>query len=146
MKKFLSKYGVVIGIVLLLGLFVGLSILVKEDPKKAMSSDIQSWLTDTASDNYVVTVIAQTTCSHCINFKPIMTKANNKYDFKLYWFEADELSTSDYNTIKDTYELDEYQGTPYTFITKNGEVLGYLSGEREYDALIEFLQENKVIE
>ena len=75
-----------------------------------------------------------------------MTKANNKYDFKLYWFEADELSTSDYNTIKDTYELDEYQGTPYTFITKNGEVLGYLSGEREYDALIEFLQENKVIE
>lgn len=145
MKKFLSKYGVVIGIVLLLGLFIGLSVLIKEDSVKEMSSDIQNWLTDTASDEYVVTVIAQTTCGHCINFKPVMTKAHNKNDFKLYWFEADELSTNDYNTLKGTYELDEYSGTPYTFITKNGEVLDHISGEREYDVLIDFLKENNVI-
>lgn len=146
MKKFLSKYGVVLGVVLLLGLFVGLSFLIKEDPTKEMSSDIQNWLTDTASDKYVVTVIAQTTCRHCINFKPVINKAHNKNDFTLYWFEADELTNNDYNTLKGTYELDGYSGTPYTFITKNGEVLAHLSGERDYDALIEFLQENNVIE
>lgn len=145
MKKFLSKYGVVVGIVLLLGLFVGLSFLIKEDPVKELNTDIQSWLTDTASDEYVVTVIAQTTCSHCINFKPVMTKAYNKYDFKLYWFEADELTNNDYNTLKNTYELDGYEGTPYTFITKNGEFVDNISGERSYDALIEFLENNNVI-
>lgn len=146
MKKFLSKYGVVIGIVVLLALFILLSVLVKETPSKEMSADIESWLTDTASDEYVVTVIAQTTCSHCINFKPVMTKANNKNDFKLYWFEANQLTSSDYSTLKDTYELDSYQGTPYTFVTKGGEVLDYISGETDYDSLIEFLQKNNVIE
>ena len=146
MKKFLSKYGVIVGVVVLLGLFVGLSFLIKEDTKVELNADIENWLTDTASDEYVVTVIAQTTCGHCINFKPVMTKANKENEFKLYWFEADQLTSDEYNTLKDTYELDEYQGTPYTFVTKNGEVINHLSGERDYDTLIEFLQDNNVIE
>ncbi len=146
MKKFLSKYGVVVGVVLALGLFIVLSVLIKEEPIKEMSSNMEEWLADTASDEYVVTVIAQTTCSHCINFKPVMQKANNEYEFKLYWLEADELTNNDYNTLTGTYDLDEYSGTPYTFITKNGEVLDHLSGERDYDTLIEFLEENNVIE
>lgn len=146
MKKFLSKYGVVVGVVLALGLFLVLSVLIKEEPIKEMSSNMEEWLADTASDEYVVTVIAQTTCSHCINFKPVMQKANNEYEFKLYWLEADELTNNDYNTLTGTYDLDEYSGTPYTFITKNGEVLDHLSGERDYDTLIEFLEENNVIE
>lgn len=146
MKKFLSKYGVVVGVVLALGLFIVLSVLIKEEPIKEMSSNMEEWLADTANDEYVVTVIAQTTCSHCINFKPVMQKANNEYEFKLYWLEADELTNNDYNTLTGTYDLDEYSGTPYTFITKNGEVLDHLSGERDYDTLIEFLEENNVIE
>lgn len=146
MKKFLSKYGVVVGVVLALGLFIVLSVLIKEEPIKEMSSNMEEWLADTASDEYVVTVIAQTTCSHCINFKPVMQKANNEYEFKLYWLEADELTNNDYNTLTGTYDLDEYSGTPYTFITKNGEVLDHLSGERDYDTLIEFLEDNNVIE
>ena len=146
MKKFLSKYGVVVGIVLALGLFIVLSVIIKEEPIKEMSSNMEEWLTDTASDEYVVTVIAQTTCSHCINFKPVMQKANNEYEFKLYWLEADELTNNDYNALTGTYDLEDYSGTPYTFITKNGEVLDHLSGERDYDTLIEFLENNNVIE
>ncbi len=146
MKKFLSKYGVVVGIVLALGLFIVLSVIIKEEPIKEMSSNMEEWLTDTASDEYVVTVIAQTTCSHCINFKPVMQKANNEYEFKLYWLEADELTNNDYNALTGTYDLEDYSGTPYTFITKNGEVLDHLSGERDYDTLVEFLENNNVIE
>ena len=146
MKKFLSKYGVVVGIVLALGLFIVLSVIIKEEPIKEMSSNMEEWLTDTASDEYVVTVIAQTTCSHCINFKPVMQKANNEYEFKLYWLEADELTNNDYNVLTGTYDLEDYSGTPYTFITKNGEVLDHLSGERDYDTLVEFLENNNVIE
>ena len=146
MKKFLSKYGVVVGIVLALGLFIVLSVIIKEEPIKEMSSNMEEWLTDTASDEYVVTVIARTTCSHCINFKPVMQKANNEYEFKLYWLEADELTNNDYNALTGTYDLEDYSGTPYTFITKNGEVLDHLSGERDYDTLVEFLENNNVIE
>ena len=146
MKKFLSKYGVVVGIVLALGLFIVLSVIIKEEPIKEMSSNMEEWLTDTASDEYVVTVIAQTTCSHCINFKPVMQKANNEYEFKLYWLEADESTNNYYNTLTGTYDLEDYSGTPYTFITKNGEVLDHLSGERDYDTLVEFLENNNVIE
>ena len=146
MKKFLSKYGVVVGVVLALIIFLVLSVLIKEEPIKEMISNMEEWLPDTASDEYVVTVIAQTTCGHCINFKPVMQKANNEYEFKLYWLEADELTNNDYNTLTGTYDLEDYSGPPYRFITKNGEVLDHLSGERDYDTLIEFLEENNVIE
>ncbi len=151
MKEFLLKYKIVIAVVVLLGLFVLLSVLMgdKELFSKEMGSDVQEWLTASKSDEYVVTVLGQTTCPHCINFKPVMASVNNEYDFKLYWFEIDVMSKNDkegYNALMNTYNLDGYQGTPYTFITKNGEFVDYTSGGKDKDTLIEFLKKNGVIE
>lgn len=114
-----------------------------------MGDSVTEWLEEIDKDQYVVATLGQTTCSHCIAFKPVMTKVQAEYGFKLYWFELDTMSKynkDDYTTLMDKFELEGYQGTPYTFITKNGEFIGYISGERDESALIEFLKENNVIE
>ena len=92
MKEFLSKYKVVLAIGILLVLFIALSLLVKDpEPKREMGDSVSEWFEDTKGDDYVVAVLGQTTCPHCISFKPVMKKVNQKYDFKLYWFEVDTL-------------------------------------------------------
>lgn len=147
MKEFISKYKIAIVIGVLLILFVLFSILVGDNAinKVEMKSNLEEWLTETAEDDYVVTVIAQTTCSHCIQFKPIMQKVVNENDFKIYWFEANTLLDENYEKLTTTYELPNYEGTPYTFITKNGEFVDYISGQRDEKGLTKFLKDNSVI-
>lgn len=148
MKNFILKYKVVIAVVVLIVLFVLLSMLIEDNSKNVeMKSSLQDWLVDTKKDEYVVTVLAQTTCSHCIAFKPVMQKVLNENDFNVYWFEVNTFQTEDYQTLIGAYDLTDYEGTPYTFITKNGELVAYYSrGAMQEDALLEFLKENKVIE
>ena len=148
MKNLFLKYKVAIIVVVLIVLFVLLSLLIEDNSKNIeMKSNLQEWLVDTKKDEYVVTVLAQTTCSHCIAFKPVMQKVLNENDFNVYWFEVNNFQQQDYQTLIGTYDLTEYEGTPYTFITKNGELVAYYSrGAMQEYTLIEFLRENKVIE
>lgn len=148
MKKFILKYKVAIVVVVLIVLFVILSMLIEDNSKNIpMKSNLQEWLVDTKKDEYVVTVLAQTTCAHCIAFKPVMQKVLNEKDFNVYWFEVNTFQQEDYQTLINTYELTGYEGTPYTFITKNGEVVAYYDrGAMQEDVLLNFLKENKVIE
>lgn len=148
MKDFILKYKVAIVVAVLIVLFVLLSMLIEDNSKNVeMKSSLQDWLVDTKEDEYVVTVLAQTTCSHCIAFKPVMQKVLNENDFNVYWFEVNTFQTEDYQTLINEYDLTDYEGTPYTFITKNGELVAYYSrGAMQEATLLEFLKENKVIE
>ena len=95
MKKFLKKNKTALIITGLVVLFIVLSVLLRNVEFGDNESKLEEWLTDTASSEKVVTVIAQTTCGHCKLFKPIMEEVNSEYNFKLYWEEADLLSTAD---------------------------------------------------
>lgn len=147
MKKFLEKNKVLILIVALIGLFVALSVLVKDNEVMSdYDALVEDWYSTTKEGGAVVTVLAQTTCSHCINFKPVMESVQKEYGFKLYWFELDKLSVKSRNTVQYTYDLYSDFGTPYIFVTNNGKfVTDYQKGEMPKDQLIEFLKENGVI-
>ena len=100
MKKFIEKNKVLILIVSLIALFVALSVLIKDkNDMEEADKLVTEWYTTTKEGGTVVTVLAQTTCSHCINFKPVMEKAQKEYGFKLYWFELDKLSVKSINTL-----------------------------------------------
>ena len=145
MKKFLSKYAVFIAIAVLLILFIVLGVIFKQE-KFTVNRSIDDWLRDTKKEEYVVTTIAQTTCSACKAFKPGMESIYSKDKFNLYWYEVDILDNSIYKTLTETYELEGYQNaTPYTFITYNGEFVDYRSGAFEEKELRKFLEENDVI-
>lgn len=146
MKDFFIKYKVIIISAILILLFLALSLMIDSNSGQAkMKDNLKDWQVDTKKDDYVVTVIGQTTCGHCISYKPVMQNVLNKYDFNVYWFEVDTFSDEDYNTLIETYELTNYKGTPYTFITKNDEFVDFISGGTDEESLVSFLKENNVI-
>lgn len=157
MKKNWDKYKGVIIVVVLLCLFVLLSLLTEKGSKQNtkdninienLTAEVKEWVDTTESEEYVVTVLAQTTCSHCINFKPVMEEVQVEKGFKLYWYEVDEIYTEgreeDYNAVTSYYNID-YTGTPHTYITYEGEVVAELSGERDKAEVENFLKKYKVI-
>lgn len=146
MKKFIKKNLPVIIIGALVILFVVLAVLLKDNNKETTTTEVENWLAATKEEESVVTVYAQTTCGHCKLYSPIMEEVYNEYDFNLYWFDVDSLNRSDYNLLTYTYNLTGYSGTPYTLITKAGEVVAYHSGRMEKETLVNFLAENGVIE
>ncbi|MEG1457434.1 MAG: thioredoxin family protein [Bacilli bacterium] len=147
-KKFVKKNISYIVIGALLVVFLGFIFIFGSGGKTVESStNVKEWLTNTKSDVYVVTVLAQTSCPHCIAYKPMIEEVKKSNDFKLYWFEMDTISNSkDYNIIEKSYELKEYNGNPYTFITKNGQVVAHLSGRtKDANGFREFLVKSNVI-
>ena len=144
-KKFIGKNKVLLLVSALIILFMVLSLLIKDDNK--VNSEVTDWYSTTKEGGIVVTVFGQTWCEHCKNFKPVMTKVQEEYGFKLYWFDLDETSAKDKVTLENTYSIYSDFGTPYTFITNNGEfVADYQNGGMDEEQLIEFLKENGVIE
>ncbi len=150
MKKFWGKYKILIIVVLAIGAFITLSILT-ESSKPAesteVSEDILSWKEGVDSSQYAITVIGLSYCSHCANYKPIISEIAEEYSLPLYWFEIDELSTADSSTLTGTYNFSEYDGaSPYTAITSKGEVIGQTVGEMDEETTLDFLRTNGVIE
>lgn len=152
MKKFWKENKGFFVVVLALLLIILLSLFIEGNQNKnetsnsgTYSSDILEWLEACKGEEPVVTVIAQTTCSHCINFKPVIQKVQGEYGFKLYWFEADEMSNEDYQTLTTTYDLQTYRGTPHTFIVKGDKLVAEQSGEAKEEALVSFLKQYEVI-
>ena len=129
MKKFLSKHIALIIVIIFIGLFVLSGVLSGKQVTKIDSEEISSWLSDTKSDNYIITVLAQTTCSHCHNYQPVIEEVANSNNLKLHFINLDTLTENDRNVVVNTYDLKDFEGTPHTVITKNGKLLKEISGE-----------------
>lgn len=125
---------IILGAVLLLVL---MSMLIEGNEKSkeidysSLSADVQQWVEDTSSEQYVVTVIALSYCGYCEQYKPVITQIANDNGLKLYWFEIDTMSDEDANVLQTTYELEQYSGSsPYSLVTYGGEfvsdVVGYM--------------------
>ncbi len=65
-----------------------------------------------------VVLISQTTCSHCISYKPKLESVANEYKVDVYYIDVDLLSESEEKNLK-TYI--SYSSTPSTVFIKNGE-------------------------
>ncbi len=151
MKEFLLKYKVYIAIGVLLVLFIVLSLLMGNDVSnnKEFKEDVSAWLEDTKKDEYTVTVLAQTFCGACKAYRPYMQEVYNENDINLYWFDVDKdssLTEEQITTVTSTYELENFGGTPYTFITKNGEVVAHYDSSADKATILNFLKTNNVIE
>lgn len=152
MKEIFNKHkvGIIVGVLLVLFLILSLLMDSNKGSIIDMKDKFSEWVNDTKKDEYYITVIAQESCPNCTNFKPILQKVIDDNEIEnVYWFEVDagEFITHEdyYETLIGTYELTGYKGTPYTFITKNGEMIDYISGYTTEDVVIEFLKKNNVI-
>lgn len=64
-----------------------------------------------------ILLISQTTCSHCMEYKPILKSVLAKYDITAYVIELDTLSTEDKGRLKDIANV---SGTPNTIFIEEG--------------------------
>lgn len=135
--EFLKKNKIILIVAALIVLFV-VSIALTPKDESYLKDDVTvtEWLKGASEDKYTVVTLAQTTCSHCISFKPTAKKFAEKYDIDYYWIEVDLITAEeDYNTIMELFE--DFSGTPYTAVLKNGEVAGKVTGGAvEYSSLV----------
>jgi thiol-disulfide isomerase/thioredoxin len=133
--KFIKEYKALVIILALIVLFIASLLLTPKSVSYLIQdATVTEWLADAKGDDYTIVTLAQTTCSHCLNFLPTAKKFSEKYDINFYWFDVDTLSQEDYTTL--TEQFTNFEGTPYTVVLKSGKIKGEISGEVELSALV----------
>lgn len=87
-----------------------------------------------SKDDTTVIVIGQTTCSHCISAKPVLSRVAGNYNITINYLNLTELSSDEQNELIESlknlgYEDAENLGTPLTIIVKNKHIEGTIEGE-----------------
>ena len=81
-----------------------------------------------------VLVVAQTTCSYCLQFKPVLNKFAEDNKVNAYVINVDQLSEEQLSGFTSSFEYfatNTNWGTPLSLAVKNKEVVGELSGFTE---------------
>lgn len=98
-----------------------------------INGKLKSWKEDVNNGREVITVIASSGCPHCKEYKPVITDIANKYNIKLYFFEADLLEQSDKDILTniDSDKFSYAGSVPFTFVIRNnqyiGDTVGYIN-------------------
>lgn len=112
------------------------------------------------SKEIIMSVFGRTTCSWCVEYKPVYNDLASKYDLKVYSFDSDTYDKTEYNKIMNiglmvpekctqsgkAEKLSTNFPTPLTIFTKNGEVIDCISGYVPKDNLEMTLEEVGMIE
>ena len=93
----------------------------------------------------VVLLISQTTCSHCISYKPKLKDVSNKYKLNIYCIDVDLLGEDEAKELKSKVN---YSSTPVTVFLKNGEektAANRINGDASKDKIVKKLKNNGFI-
>ena len=104
-------------------------------------------------DTDIVVYYGRVGCSHCQQYKPIVSLVADEYDLVVYYVDIDTLSEEEYIDLHDSLSVtkDYYDGddpivpTPITAIFKSGVEKDSELGNIKYDGLVNLLDENNVI-
>lgn len=120
--------------------------VLKEVDTTASSEIVKNWYKDLSDGNSVVTVLAGSECPYCQNLKPIIEASSQKNGYKLYFFELDLMSETDYDSISNSIVLEGFDGhIPYTFVINNKEFSGGHMGAMSEESLNEFLKHTDIL-
>ena len=81
-----------------------------------------------------VVVLGQTTCSHCISAKPVLSRVAGTNNIRINYLNITEMSSDEYQSLTDNlkdmgYENSQGIGTPLTLVIENKKVVGVIEGE-----------------
>ena len=94
----------------------------------------------------VVLLISQTTCSHCISYKPKLKDVANKYKLNIYYIDVDLLNEDELKELKSKVN---YTATPVTVFLKDGEektAANRINGDASKDKIVKKLKNNGFID
>ena len=116
MKKAKKRALIIVSVclVLLVGAFIVDSILSKSYLKEIEYADVIEKVENKES---FVLLLSQTTCSHCMEFKPKLAKVAKQYKMELYYIEVNLLDEKEREKFKEYFS---YDATPTTIFVKEG--------------------------
>ncbi len=87
-----------------------------------------------SEDTLNVIVIGQTTCSHCIAVKPVLSRVAGNNNITINYLNLTEMSQDEQSELIENLKSIGYAdadnlGTPFTLITKNNHLEGSIEGE-----------------
>ena len=94
----------------------------------------------------LIVLISQTTCSHCISYKPKLEDMANKHKIDIYYIDVDLLSDEQRTQLG---KYINYDGTPTTVFLKNGEETSAatrINGDASRDKIEKKLKSNGFID
>lgn len=85
------------------------------------------------SDSDSIIVIGQTTCSHCIEVKPVLSHVAGNYDLEINYLNLTEMSSDEQTELIESlknlgYADAENLGTPLTIIVKDKKISSTIEG------------------
>ena len=92
-----------------------------------------------------VLVVSQTTCTHCISYKPVLESVAKKYKIKAYYVDVNLFSEEEDNEFK---KYVSYSDTPSTLFIKDGEEstrANRIVGEANEEKIVSKLKQNGFI-
>lgn len=92
-----------------------------------------------------VLVISQTTCAHCISYKPVLRSVSKKYKIKTYYIDVDLLNDKETEDLK---KYVSYSDTPSTLFIKDGTEstrANRIVGEATEEKIVSKLKQNNFI-
>lgn len=146
LKKFWNKFKLPIIVVVLLAIFVVISTLIGD---KVERDEVDDWIDATKKKQYVVTLLSQTSCGYCAQFKPVVNEVVAEYGDK-FMYKLFEINTIVDKAISNkliyAYDI-KFTGTPHLFVTYDGKLIGeFEEKERTKEKLVQFLKDKGVIE
>lgn len=97
-----------------------------------------------AKDSFVL-LLSQTTCSHCMDYKPKLASVAKRYKVTVYYLETNLLSEKQSTELKSYFN---YSGTPTTVFVIDGEektAATRINGDTSEEKIISKLKSNGFI-
>jgi len=104
----------------------------KGDVVEVKASEVISMIEDKKDFVFVFSI---STCINCIEYKPILKAVADELDIEIVVIEADLDNADDVNLLGSNY-LITLEGTPKTFLFKDGKVVGTLLGNTPQNEFI----------
>lgn len=134
----------VVALILLVGALVADKIISKNYFNEITYQEIITKMNN--KDNFVL-CITQTTCSHCISYKPKLEKVANKYKVDTYYIEVDLLQEDEKKELSKYITISG--GTPSTIFIKEGTEktsANRINGDVSTTKIVQKLQQHGFIE
>lgn len=99
------------------------------------------------SEKTQVIYIGRSTCGYCVQFLPVLQKAQEDYDYTTKYLDITTVTTEGQSALlaKDNEEKfleNNYGATPVVLLVKDGKLVDGWVGYAEYDTFASFLEEN----
>ena len=95
---------------------------------------------------YYFVYTGRPTCSYCQKMIGNYQKSVDEYDYELYYYDTQDVTSEIINKVKDLDETfeEDFPATPMVYLVGKGEVKDVNEGYTEYDTYVKFLEDNGV--